>query len=273
MRVTVSWIPGAFKGYSVSQTEQFIVRGLQMWQSVCQIRFGIGPPGSPAQIRFNPYSGNMNGAFAGANPQTGQIIYTTNVNAPADWLPTAMAHEVGHCLGLGHVNRPEALMYTRGSTVRYFDYIEGRAAFHYFGKFTGNHWPWSLTYLGNQIRYNQGKRDQAQAEANKLPDSNPQKKVWLDRRNEAQRALSAVNAQWLRVKREWESIGGIRTPTQAIQAADPSKFISPLTKDKPCLCFSQANPSALREDIDLDKLFKSLPTRGYVPLGGLDVSR
>lgn len=290
--ITVSYQPGALKGFSVAETTQFLIRGMQMWQSVCGVRFGTVPFGTPSHITVYPYSGNMNGAYMGTYVQTRQIIYTTNAPAPRDFPATAFAHEIGHCFRLGHVNRPEALMYTRGSQVRYFDHIEGRASWGRFGRFSGSHWPWSLRFVGDQIRLHQSKWESATKEwerFRKLRDNeknvakrknyDEQTRMWLQRKREAHSMLAKVNAQWLRIKREWESVGGIRLPAsvndaQSLEIESKDELYYPLHPTAPeiCECFKPEPIDGIglsRQEVDLRSVFESLPTGALEPIPGL----
>jgi hypothetical protein len=284
--ITVSWQPGALRGFTVQQTSQMIIEGLQRWQAVCGVRFGTVPHGARANIRIYPYSGNMNGAFMGTYIETGQVIYTTNVQASRDFCVMAFAHEVGHCFGLGHVNRPEALMFTRGSSVMYFDHIEGRASWQRFGKFTGFHWPYSLQFLGNRIRTLkaewqkldsewkslQRQRD-AERNATRRQQLNTQVLNKLNERNRKHSELSTVNNSWLRIKSQWESIRGINTPQHRMQmqAIETPTDINVFNNKGICECFKRENitqPNSLIKDIDMSSVYRNLPNL-QVPINGL----
>jgi len=278
---TVSWQPGALKGYSVVETQQIIIRGLQMWSAVSRVRFGVVPHGSPAHITFYPYSGNMNGAFMATYMATRQVLYSTQIHAPRHFCTMAIAHEVGHCFGLLHTNRPESLMFTRGSEVMYFDAIEGRAAWNRFGKFTGSHWPWSLQFVGDQIRSHQAEYNSADTNWKKFRDLRdretdvPKRRQlntltleWLAKRHQVHTKLAAADARWWRIRREWEAIGGIRQGIAALEMEVPPVEHTH-TPDEICECFKPENVEfyggALTEPVDLRGVFQSLPKTG-VPL-------
>lgn len=248
--ITVSWQPGALKGYSVQQTWNMLIRGLQYWQSVCRVRFGTLPPGTTADIRIYPFSGNMNGAFMGTYVQTRQIIFTTNVWADRDYCAMAFAHEIGHCFGLDHVNRPEALMYWRGSQVRYFDHIEGRASWQRFGKYTGKHWPYSLTFVGAKVRQAKLEWEKLRDKRNKEKDK--AKRAELNKQTKAAHdKLVQINNIWLRIRREWESVGGI-----TLDAPSPQESY---------LCMEHINPiKYIGEPVDMKELVSSLPEKQEV---------
>lgn len=276
--VTVSWQPGALKGYSVAETSQFIFQAMQWWQTLCGVRFGTLPFGNRTDITIYPYSGNMNGAFMGAYVETGQIIYTTRTEAERPFCVTAFAHEIGHCFRLGHVDREGALMYWRGSVDRYFDTIEARAAWGRFGRFTGWHWPYSLRYRGDQIREWQAKHKIATEEwrrFQRLRDNETNKtkraaydnqcRLWLNRKRQSHTELAKVNARWLTLKNDWERIGGIRVPT-ASRIEAPDKMAAIQADDVPeasgiCECFKPEPIPGIdlsRENVDLRKVFNEL---------------
>ena len=276
--ITVSWQPGALKGYSVAETSAMIVQAMQWWQSLCGVRFGTLPFGHRTDITIYPYDGNMNGAFMGAYVETGQIIYTTRVETDRDFCLTAFAHEIGHTFGLGHVDREGALMYWRGSVDRYFDPIEARASWNRFGRFTGWHWPYSLRYRGDQIREWEAKHKIATSEwrrFQRLRDNETDKakraaydqqcRTWLERRRQAHTELAKVNARWLVLKKDWDRIGGIRVPT-AMQIGPPEERAAIQADDVAeasgiCECFKPETPPGLdlsRENVDLRKVFAAL---------------
>lgn len=284
--ITVSWQPGNLKGYSVNETSQMIVEALQKWQSICGVRFATGPL-QQAQMRFYPYSGNMNGAFMGTYISTGQIIYSTNLYAPRHQCVMAIMHEIGHYLSQSgtHSNRDEALMHPRGSSVMYFDHIEAQAVWRRFGKFTGYHFPYSLTFVGDKVKARKSEwenldkewkalrvlRD-AEKNQTKRNQLNTQVLAKLAERNKKHEELVKVNTQWLRIKREWDSIGGIKTPN-SLQTITHKQSSVIQEEDKftgICECFKtqQDNPNALQTPVDMKEVYENLPNL-QVPVPGL----
>ena len=300
--ITVSWYPGNLKTYSQQETAQLIVGGLQDWQAVSAVRFGVLPAGQKTDITFYPYTQPVPWAMA-AYQQTGQILYSTRQTFQRDWARMAFAHEVGHIFGWGHAtnNRTESLMHPRGSSVMYFDHNDARRAWSQFGKFTTPHRPRSLKIVGDRVRAAQQvfnsakiefqKHDEAWKKADlswrfhrdmrNAIDRKEDPKRWLDWHDitmhhlglrskaganrkvannkviAAQVKLKAVSDQWLRIDREWKSIGGISV------AATMEK------QDGPCSCFhAEGGPQMLVTD--LKDIFAALPNESQ-PLPGLEV--
>lgn len=213
----------------------------------------------------------MNGAFAAAYIETGQILITTQIHAPRDFIPMAIAHEVGHIIWrMGHVNRPEALMYTRGSTVRYFDHIEGQKAWAHFGK-PAKHWPWSLSFVGPQVQAAkrtweeldnewESLKVEREAEKDKVKRAELNRRVLakLAERNAAHTKLVTLNNQWLRIKSQWESVGGIRTASVEHSATGI------------CDCFhhmGEQSEFSMAKHVDLQTVFDGLPDNQEPILG------
>lgn len=285
MNFTISWQPGALLGYNVSQTSGMIVEALQRWQSVSRVRFYSGPNINQAQIKIYPYSGNMNGAFMGAYIQTGQIIYTTNVKADREFCVLAFQHEIYHVImQAGHVDREEALMYWRGSSVRYFDHIEARQVWQRYGKFTGYHYPYSLTFVGRQVQARKKEwealdkqwkdlrvlRD-AEKNQTRRQQLNNQVLAKLAERNKKHDELVKVNTQWLRLKKEWDNIGGIRTLSGIEAIYDDNIIVDDNEKSLGiCECFKteKSNLSAITLPVNMEQVYKTLPNK-QVAIPGL----
>jgi len=299
--VTVSWYPGALRGYSQAETQKMIIEALQQWQAVCGVQFGAVPPGYPTRITIYPYTaGNPPWAMA-AYPSTGQILYSTTANFKRDWAVMAFAHEIGHCFGWGHTTRPEAMMFTRGSSVMYMDYAEGRQARTQFGlSRAGYHWPYSLRFVGDRVRLAKADSDAAKAEfgaaQQRWDKHNTSFEYWREKRDSttdqelrveynnkitkelkartaagatraeansriapAQTRLTEESRRWNRIKREWDSINGIRVT--AVEGQE----------DGPVACFAMPGAAAMGTE-DLIQLFQHLPT-DTVPLEPIDEER
>lgn len=295
--VTISWYPGALKGYSQAETQQMIVEACQQWQSVSGVRFGTLAAGQPTRITIYAYT-KTNPPWAMATyPSTGQILYATTKKFERDWAVMAFAHEFAHCFGWGHADnkRVESMMHPRGSSVRYFDVWDATRARRQFGYSSAPyHWPYSLKYVGDKIRqrepaYNEAVtnyeaaksewetadnewskwRDLRDAETDsaKRQKYNEKTRYWLDRRKRAAEArnkyhkkaaahrekLKPLWSQWARIKRQWDSIGGIKLPA-AMAMQD----------DGPCACFVD-DDKVMRASDDLLEAFKDLP-KDTVPL-------
>lgn len=293
---TVSWQPGRLKGFTEQQTAQIIIRGLQYWQAVCRVRFGTVPHGSQANIRIYPYSGNMNGAFMGTYVETGQIIYTTNVEADIDFCRMAIAHEVGHCFRLGHVSRPGALMYWRGSEDRYFDPQEARASWNTFGKYVGYHWPYSLKFVGDKVRAAKAAWEKADLEWEELKkereaEKNIKKRAALNTkvlaklevRKKAQQALTAASSRWTKLHSAWRAIGGIKMPPTTRAEQEALKMAEGVPETLDAIAQSgdfvpgsgvytccNIHSAVIKDPVDVKKIFEGLDDTQQKPLEGIE---
>ncbi len=109
----------------------------------------------------------------------------------------------------------------------------------------------------------------AETDSTKRQKYNEKTRYWLDRRKRAAEArnkyhkqaaahrekLKPLWSQWSRIKRQWDSIGGIKLPaTMAMQ------------DDGPCACFvDESDNKVMRASDDLLNAFKDLP-KDTVPL-------
>lgn len=268
--ITVSWYPGNLKGATVKQTQDAIIRGLQLWQGRCGVRFGTLPAGNRTQITIYPYSGAMPGIMA-AYQQTGQILYTTTHKIPLERCPMFFAHEVGHCFGWGHSNpdKPEKMMHWRGSTVDYMDAVEGRRAIAQFGRSANPDHPWSLKLIGDEIRKHEpsyaksvqklkdaseswkrrnkewkryrGLRD-SETDPEQRKKYNERVQHWLKKRDEAGIARAfwheEVKSQKKILMPLWQRWSRINREWSQVSAASIKEE---LVGDKPCTCFEQYN--------------------------------
>lgn len=203
---TVSWQPGTIKSYTVQQTWEIIIRGLQLWQLVSRVRFATGSGQANIRIYFLPsLPGN---AAAGAYVQTGQIVISMSQYADRDTWAMAVAHEVGHLFGWNHTESPESIMYRGGSSVKYFDPNEGRRAWQQFGKYVGKHTPFSLTWLKRKIGTQ--KKIWNDLRIKRDAEKDPAKRAALDKQTKAANAvLVTLNNQYLRIEKAWKNVGGI----------------------------------------------------------------
>lgn len=154
VQVTISWQPGAVKGRSIQQTDAMIIKACQYWQMVSGIQFIRGPFGYPTTFTIYPWSKPMAGAMV-AYPATRQILYSTIQQYPHDWWTIgALGHELGHCVGWGHVDPKlaEHLMNPKGSNLYYFTAAEARRARQQFGQPRSKYKPVSITWLQGEIK-------------------------------------------------------------------------------------------------------------------------
>lgn len=292
--ITVSWYPGALKGTGVQKTQQLIVRSLQLWQGRCGVRFGVLPAGQRTQITFYPYAGAMPGIMA-AYQQTGQILYSTTYKIPLQKCPMYFAHEVGHCFGWGHSHpdRTEAMMHWRGSEVDYMEPAEGRRAIAQFGRTTNPDHPWSLTFIGDEIRKFEPAYKNAIEKRNQFDEAwNRFDLVWkewkLNRQNattpeEREKANERVmfwyakredagvkRKEWNQVAKEqrdkllplWKKWAKINRQWNQVSAANISES---MMGDKPCVCFEEhvdgPTEMGMVDLVDVFRNFKKLKTQ------------
>jgi len=251
----IGWFPGNLRGMTQKQTSDLIWGGCQMWSKVSNVRFRAMRSGERPHITFAPYPSTT--WAMGAYPATGQILFSNVTQFTPKWARMAFAHEIGHVFGLGHVSRPEALMYTRGSQVLYFDHIEGRAAWGRFGK-PRSHFPESLQHIGEMIRTLQPQFRAADDNVRKYiklrdAEKNPTKRkqyndlviTWAKRRTDVNRLLSGESNRWSRINSEWRSVGGILS-------ADTELFTG---SAEPCLCFSAPDESITLSQSEMTDMF------------------
>ena len=151
--VTISWYPGGIKNMNAAKVAECIVRGCQLWQGRCGVRFGVVPAGSKSDITIYPAQGKPPWAMA-MYAATGQLLFNTHIADTPERVAALFAHEEGHYFGLGHApkTRTEALMHWQGSSVDYMDHNEGRWSIARFGATPSPDWPWSLRHVGDKIR-------------------------------------------------------------------------------------------------------------------------
>lgn len=166
---TISWQPGALKGYNVAQTSALIINGCQMLMKCCGVRFATVPFGYRSNITLYPYRGSNPPWAMATYVQTGQVLYSTSVKFEANWAKMAFAHEFLHCFGWGHSNSsPENIMHTRGSSVLYPTAAEAARMIRQFGYPSSWQWPDSLRFVGDKIRAEQKIFDKAQSDYEKF---------------------------------------------------------------------------------------------------------
>jgi len=102
--------------------QNLYMNALAMWAKHTPLKFKWWEPGDPDKVNIFAHARRIDGSGkilawselpppdASASVQLEQR-YDTSEQWPENLLLPTMAHELGHALGLGHIQQPEALMY------------------------------------------------------------------------------------------------------------------------------------------------------------------